>query len=102
MAIKIKKPGLNGSHFFAMDKQMRARKLKGGPAIPGMKQPTIPIRRRMIPMIIRKAIRSSFSKLKGHSSEKDNVVLFNSLANRIIVIIIDKRKLQRQAFSYSC
>jgi hypothetical protein len=48
----IKKAGLNGSQRLAMDNSIKAKKLNGGPANPGITQPMIPMIRQITPKMI--------------------------------------------------
>jgi len=55
--MRMRNRGLKGSQCLAMDRQIRAKKLKGGPAIPGTIQPIMPMIRRMNPRMINRNIR---------------------------------------------
>jgi hypothetical protein len=55
-AIIIRNVGLNGSQFLAADRIMRARKLRGGPGISGITQPTTPSSETISPRIITEVV----------------------------------------------
>jgi hypothetical protein len=55
-AIVIKNFALNGSQRLAIDKRIKEAKLNGGPAIPGIIQPTIPMITQIMARIIKTII----------------------------------------------
>jgi hypothetical protein len=54
--MNIRNFGEKGSQCLAIERQIKAKKLKGGPAIPGMIQPMIPMKTKMMPRMIRNSI----------------------------------------------
>ncbi len=65
-AIVIKNFVLNGSQRLAIDKRIKEAKLNGGPAIPGIIQPIIPMITHKMARITKTIIAISLCYIAGH------------------------------------